>query len=407
MSDGTAIEWTDATWNPIVGCSIASHGCKICYAMKLAGSRLKNTPERKGLTIDTKAGPVWNGEVRFIDKWLDQPLRWKRPRKIFVCAHGDLFHESVPDAWIDKVFAVMALSPQHTFQVLTKRAKRMREYLTDRLTPFHRIHYDAAADFGRVKWGWIRDRAPKHMAITEYNLYLQVPWPLPNVWLGVSAEDQKHADERVPELLATPAAVRFVSAEPLVGPIDFLRWAPTMRPAKRAGTGEPFLAPQYFMTRCEHCGWFGSSELCQLAQYHDDADVLCPSCKEIFLCDEVDTRLDWIIAGGESGAGARPMHPAWARAIRDQCTAAGVAFFFKLWGEWAPGDWSFDLDDCLHFAPDDKRIRVFPLNSRSVDRMEWSDGERSPEGAGFLRVGKKAAGRLLDGKEHSAFPEAR
>jgi len=130
MADNTKTEWTDATWNPITGCSVVSNGCKHCYAMKLAGTRLQHHPSRAGLTVDTKNGPVWNGEVRFNGLWLDQPLHWKRPRMVFVCAHADLFHEAVPDEWIDKVFAVMALASQHTFQVLTKRPERMLKYLT-------------------------------------------------------------------------------------------------------------------------------------------------------------------------------------------------------------------------------------------------------------------------------------
>ncbi len=120
MSDKSHIEWTDATWNPITGCSVLSPGCTHCYAMKLAGTRLRNHPSRAGLTTDSKAGPVWTGEVRFNAQWLLQPLGWSKPRMIFVCAHGDLFHDDVPVEWIDKVFAVMALAPQHTFQVLTK-----------------------------------------------------------------------------------------------------------------------------------------------------------------------------------------------------------------------------------------------------------------------------------------------
>lgn len=130
MADGTKIEWTDATWNPITGCSVVSPGCTNCYAMKLAGTRLKHHPTREGLTTDSKAGPVWNGKVRFNESMLLDPLKWRRPRMIFVCAHGDLFAENVPDEWIDQVFAVMALAPHHTFQVLTKRPERMRAYLT-------------------------------------------------------------------------------------------------------------------------------------------------------------------------------------------------------------------------------------------------------------------------------------
>ncbi len=132
MADRTKIEWTDATWNPITGCSVVSPGCTNCYAMKLAGGRLRGHPSRKGLTIPSKAGPVWTGEVRLNEEWLDQPLRWRKPRSIFVCAHGDLFNENVPDEWIDQVYGVMALCPQHTFQVLTKRPERMREYIDRR-----------------------------------------------------------------------------------------------------------------------------------------------------------------------------------------------------------------------------------------------------------------------------------
>jgi len=130
MAEHSTIEWTDATWNPITGCSVVSPGCANCSAMSLAGTRLKHHPSRAGLTTDSKAGPVWNGKVRLNESWLTQPLQSKRPRRIFVCAHGDLSAEGVPDAWIDRVFAVMALAPQHTFQVLTKRAARMRAYLT-------------------------------------------------------------------------------------------------------------------------------------------------------------------------------------------------------------------------------------------------------------------------------------
>ncbi|TPI10283.1 DUF5131 family protein [Mesorhizobium sp. B4-1-1] len=129
MSDGTSIEWTDATWNPITGCQIKSPGCKRCYAMKLAGTRMKHHWSRQGLTVDTKAGPVWNGAVRFNQPWLTQPLQWTKPRMIFVCAHSDLFYEEVPDEWIDQIFAVMAASPRHIFQVLTKRPERMRDYV--------------------------------------------------------------------------------------------------------------------------------------------------------------------------------------------------------------------------------------------------------------------------------------
>ena len=210
MSDKTPIEWTDATWNPITGCSLVSPGCTNCYAMRLAGSRLKNHWSRKGLTKPTEAGPVWNGQVRFNEKWLDQPLRWSKPRRVFVCAHGDLFHEDIPDTWIDRVFAVMARADKHTFQVLTKRPTRMRDYLLgdwqDRNLP----------QWGKMTW------AGRRAGFEEMTRRLS--GPLPNVWLGVSVEDQKRADERIPVLLDTPAAVRFISAEPLLGPVDTSPW---------------------------------------------------------------------------------------------------------------------------------------------------------------------------------------
>jgi len=344
MADGTKIEWTDATWNPVTGCSVVSPGCTNCYAMKLAGTRLKHTPSRQGLTRDSKAGPVWTGEVRLNEQWLDQPLRWRRQRKIFVCAHGDLFAESVPDKWIDKVFAVMALAPQHTFQVLTKRAARMLEYVTARLT-------DNADDVRAMLTAF---HAPHGKYCAE------MAWPLPNVWLGVSAEDQARADERIPELLATPAAVRFVSAEPLLGPIQVAKW---LQPG------------------CPRCPPWETP--CRID------------------CDHV-TRINWIIAGGESGPAARPMHPAWARTIRDQCAAYRTPFFFKQWGEHLGGDGE-DSGDGVWF--ESASVKTDSRWLREPDDFGWFAA--APEGPMHLRVGKRAAGRLLDGREHSAFPEAR
>lgn len=366
MADNTHIEWTDATWNPVTGCAVVSPGCTNCYAMGLAGTRLQHHPSRAGLTIDTKAGPVWTGEVRLNEAWLTQPLKWRRPRKIFVCAHGDLFAEGVPDAWIDRVFAVMALAPQHTFQVLTKRSARMREYLTGCveppsdlplskawLTQWHRRHQVAQAmyDLGSA----FRDRLGKVRRL-----------PLPNVWLGVSAEDQRRADERVPDLLATPAAVRFVSAEPLLGPINF----------EEAWHGEDALDSECWGA----CAWCkkGYPPLHNCQQGRGD-------------WEKGRSGLDWIIVGGESGPNARPMHPEWARLIRDACASAGVAFHYKQAGAWAAlqsdgGEW--------------------PSDAGSMIRLRW-DGSRGPEGWPMQRVGKKAAGRLLDGVEHNGMPEVR
>ena len=220
MADGTKIEWTDATWNPITGCNVVSPGCTNCYAMKLAGRRLRHHPSRAGLTEASKSGPVWNGKVRLNADWLDQPLRWAKPRRVFVCAHGDLFHESVPDEWIDGVFAVMALAPQHQFQVLTKRPARMREYMAS-------IDNNDGGRLHGFRHALVEGMAQKihHERTSEDpSLWLAVHLPLSNIWLGVSVEDQERADERIPPLLETPAAVRFISAEPMLGPIDLLPW---------------------------------------------------------------------------------------------------------------------------------------------------------------------------------------
>lgn len=347
MADNTAIEWTDATWNPITGCSVVSPGCTNCYAMRLAGGRLKHTASRAGLTTTSKAGPVWNGQVRLNADQLTQPLRWRRPRKIFVCAHGDLFHESVPDSWIDQVFAVMALSPQHTFQVLTKRADRMRAYVSDPATPGRVI--DAALRLKELPADW--------------------RWPLPNVWLGVSAEDQARADERIPDLLATPAAVRFLSAEPLLGPIRLHR----------------------------------------LPGAHDDDEdvridalaghyITGPRCEDPTPCE----RLDWVIVGGESGPGARPIHPDWARQIRDDCAAAGVPFFFKQWGGWAPGEsiTGYSPNFGGHYDDDQNRWAFTVYSPAAIEGLHIDE---EPD---VWSVSKKTAGRTLDGALHDAMPEA-
>lgn len=340
MADGTKIEWTDATWNVVNGCTVVSPGCTNCYAMRLAGTRLKHHPSRAGLTVDSKAGPVWTGETRFNEAVLLDPLKWRRPRRIFVCAHGDLFHESVPDEWIDRVFAVMALAPQHTFQVLTKRAGRMREYLTE-VGVSRRVLFDHAGE-GR---SW-------HIC----------KWPLRNVWLGVSAEDQARADERIPHLLATPAAVRWVSAEPLLGPIDLT----ALDHERDRGWEEPMNALEPLLGEELEESW---GEPC------DDRP-----------------RLDWVAAGGESGPGARPMHPDWARSLRDQCASAGVPFLFKQWGEWAP----VVDDDDIRF------VRQWVLPPR-VD--PFSPGCARDDGGVLMhRPGKKAAGRLIDGQLHDGFP---
>lgn len=364
MADNTAIEWTDATWNPITGCSVVSPGCTNCYAMRLAAGRLKHTASRAGLTTASKAGPVWNGQVRLNEDALTQPLRWRRPRGIFVCAHGDLFHPAVPDAWIDRVFAVMALSPQHTFQVLTKRADRMRAYALANLTNGCGLDREIGGRF----------LAEFNKARRERRDLPAFALPLPNVWLGVSVEDQARADERIPDLLATPAAVRFVSAEPLLGAMDLTR----------VGTAGPFPGG-VFTHRHALAGAIMESHTPDGAMSVAD---IPPGI----------TRLDWVIVGGESGPGARPMHPDWARQIRDDCAAAGVPFFFKQWGaskavEVIEGDTA----GFRYMAADglaDDALRAREDAADSADPTAWY----------FANVGKTAAGRTLDGALHDAMP---
>jgi protein gp37 len=360
MADNTKIEWTEATWNPITGCSVVSPGCTNCYAMRLAGTRLAPHPSRAGLTRDSKAGPVWTGEVRLNPQWLDQPLRWKRPRMIFVCAHGDLFHESVPDEWIDKVFAIMALAPQHTFQVLTKRSRRMREYVNRDATKAD-IRNAAEAMFGADHFVWAK--------------VLSAGFPLPNIWLGVSAEDQARADERIPDLLATPAAVRWLSAEPLLGPIKLtdIRGTACLAETGACCGGRPFVNALRGFQACQRAGAYPFPNKTAMPR-----------------------GLDWVVAGGESGQGARPMHPDWARSLRDQCAHAGVPFFFKQWGNWAP------IDETYADHPVSLPLRA-SIGHAWTDRPELV-GPNAQWLAGF---GKARAGRLLDGVEHNGMPEVK
>jgi len=307
------IEWTDETWNPVVGCSKVSEGCANCYAKKVAW-RLAHVPGAVGDKYSSvvqsyiMGGFHWLGKTAFVETAIEKPLHWKKPRMIFVCSMGDLFHESVPFEWIDWVFAVMALCGQHTFQVLTKRADRMLEYLTskNRDCPPH-----AMEQFQK----WSTKECMASWADTP-----DMPWPLPNVWMGVSAENQQRADEWIPSLLQCPAAVRFVSVEPMLGPI-YIKKHIVKSAAFRA------------LSRHYGPGGFDASG----GQQEREID-----------------RLDWVICGGESGAGARAMDVEWARALRDQCGAAGVSFFMKQMGGFP--DKRHKLED----LPEDLRIRQLP-----------------------------------------------
>lgn len=360
------IEWTEKTWNPIVGCSIVSPGCTNCYAMRMA-RRLEfmDVPHYVDTTKVVNGNAAWTGNVMLAPEHiLIEPLRRKKPTMYFVNSMGDLFHEDVPDEWISKVVAVMAICPQHTFQVLTKRSKRLREYVGS--VTGHSIQH-AWADISS-EYSGDRDEAIAKASIDGIAL------PLPNVWLGVSAERQQEADERIPDLLATPAAIRFVSAEPLLGPIDFTyikgqSWPDAVTNALRGYTTAGFTKPDEPSQRITHA------------------------------------RLDQIIVGGESGHGARPMHPDWARSIRDQCQAAGTAFFFKQWGEFEPVG---DADNVSTIAKvlqlETDNIGIAEPNGRWTSGADLDFGAVDRPGWVMARVGKKRAGRLLDGRTWDEMP---
>lgn len=293
MGDKTGIEWTDATWNPLAGCTPVSEGCRNCYAareaIRLAGNPHAATAEKyQGTARMTGAGPnrraVFTGKVNVADRdTITQPLRWKRPRRIFVNAMSDLFHEAVTDHTLDILFAVMAMAPQHTFQVLTKRPERAARYATRPYLP-----------------GAVADAARTYLDA----LHTDFRWPLPNVWMGTSVEDQEAADLRIPHLLRTPAAVRFLSCEPLLGPVD-LGWWFTRLDRERVGLSDDPLAASLLQTHMDH----GLG----------DAPTL-------------GGRLHWVITGGESGPGAREFNLAWARSLVRQCRAEGVPVFVKQLG---------------------------------------------------------------------------
>lgn len=401
MADKTPIEWTDATWNPVTGCSVVSPGCTNCYAMKLAGTRLKHIPSRRGLTTPSKAGPVWNGKVRFNEEFLLQPLRWKHPRMIFVCAHGDLFAEGVPDEWIDHAFAVMALAPQHTFQVLTKRAQRMRDYVNDPET-IHRV-YHLACDIAvehRINVTLIADRSHAAMAPPGPRVYLG-EWPLKNVWKGVSAEDQARADERIRFLTETAAVIRWISAEPLLGAIDLER---------------VLFEREHYQSGAHHYvdvlrGGFWSPKPFYRASQDGE-----PKSHFTNHSDIKDQLIDWVVVGGESGPGARPMHPEWVRSLRDQCVASGVPFFFKQWGAWKPVPWKLEREadetDAQYIERSERECSTHAVSRAGylaeLDHKPWAWGRVLPapdSHHAVKKVGKAKAGRILDGVTHDAFPK--
>lgn len=325
------IEWTDQTWNVVTGCTRVSPGCDRCYA----DAFLRRWDGVPGHPFTTGFAPTTHPDR------LGQPLRWRTPRRVFVAALGDLFHHAVPDEFIAAVFAVMAATPQHTYQILTKRHARMCSFLRDecRCGKGHvpGVHLRSAMDWAATP------RNPAYVpGLTS--TYHTAPWPLPNVWLGVSVETQRWADIRVPALLDTPAALRWVSCEPLLGPLDLSLW---------------FKRPQRSCQRCHVRGpldWHSA---------HLWGNCTCP-------CHPPPaSRPEWVVVGGESGPGARPLDPVWVRRLVDLGDVAQVPVFVKQLGSaWArshgqtgragdPADW-----------PPALRVRHYPSPRHSIDLEE-------------------------------------
>lgn len=310
MSAKTGIEWTDATWNPVVGCRKVSDGCKNCYAKSLHDLRHKAYHQGKKMPAQY-AEPFET--VQLMESRLALPLKWRKPKRIFVNSVSDLFHDGVPDSFIDEVMAVVRLAKQHTFQVLTKRAARMLAW------------YERWAN----EYPGFDGRLPE------------------NLWLGVSVEHQAAADKRLPYLLEIPNVRRFVSCEPLLGPVNL-----------RAAIDRE--------NRLIYDGLDGIR-----TEYDQSGHTFTQAYR----------KLHWVIAGGESGKNARPMQADWARALRDQCQATSTPFFFKQWGEWCQND-------------------QFQVSRRMAKEIwRWLDGSIS------MRVGVQASGHLLDGKEWRQTPK--
>ena len=303
----TEISWTHRpgtvgkTWNPIQGCRRVSTGCENCYAERLA-ARFAETGWSQGLiNLKTKK---WNGVARLATHKLAEPLTWRKPATVFTNSMSDLFYDGFSNEQIAAVFGVMAAAPQHTFQVLTKRAKRMREWFEWAAGEFTMQQRDIAAaphtframlDAAYEELG----KPVKPALDAAWNAHENDAWPLPNVWLGVSVENQEAADERIPELLRTPAAVRFLSCEPLIGAVD--------------------------LRHVQHNGEFEVDALT------GDHGVNRPLAGR-------GPGIDWVIAGCESGPRSRPCDVAWLRALRDQCAAAGVPYFLKQ-AKYTPNEW--------------------------------------------------------------------
>jgi protein gp37 len=349
------IEWTNETWNPTAGCSLVSPGCKHCYAMRMAGRIVRMggpaaevyRPLVKFVGGTRKEGR-WNGRAAFLPDRLAEPLSWRKPRLVFVDSMSDWLHEDITNEQVGAILAVAAMTP-HTYQILTKRAERLPEWFAwfarefDGYGPGHGLSecLDRAVPFGFDE-DWLVSLCNVVNGVSSLPWQTEPPmvprWPLENVWLGVSVEDQERADERIPHLLRTPAAVRFLSCEPLLGPVDLSRWL--------------------FATCHPGCGWINGSPVREVPDG-------CHQCGQ----GGPYERLDWVIVGGESGPGARITDAADIRRLVEQCRAGKVPVFVKQLGRVAiDTDWHglapLSLRDPkggdLSEFPEDLRVREFP-----------------------------------------------
>lgn len=339
MADKSLISWTDATWPVVAGCTRVSLACDHCYAIRDSW-RMGHNPNPKIRTVyegTVEPGPIgsqvdrsldWSGVVRPLPQRLDWPLRWRKPRRIFVCNMSDLFHTALPFSFVAAVFGIMAATPQHTHQVLTKRAVR----LVDWFQVLDRRAEIAREVFPDDSLNWRRRHVLRAAAIYYTGRALpSIPenpvWPLPNVHIGVTTENQAMADERIGALLQVPAAVRFVSVEPMLGPVDLTAFLP------------------YELFTCKRCG----EEFSAGEADHNGHHAYCGG--------EPDPQghtegLDWVIAGSESGPGRRPAELDWFRSLHGQCQAARVPFFLK----------QVDVGGKLEHSPelDGRQWREFP-----------------------------------------------
>ena len=409
----SSIEWTDETWNPLRGCSRVSEGCRNCYAEVVANRFSGKGQPYEGLIAK---GGQWNGTIKLVPEKLLEPWHWVKPRMIFVNSMSDLFHPAVPFEYIAAVFFIMSVTSRHTYQVLTKRPERMLEFFrwAEANDPYECDSIDDGIEWAARRIPAIEELAWKPATAKRGGYDNCGPaFPYENVWLGVSVEDQATAEERIPLLLQVPAAVRWISAEPLLAKLNILKWIDPWTCSNCDYHGcEQDSGPE----RCDSCDQglaydeklgFGVCQKCGAME--DESEEVGRACPECGIANgwsqdlgyKFESRggaplIDWVVAGGESGPNARPVHPDWVRSLRGQCNSAGTPFFFKQWGEYAP--------NCKDKSKERVYVSVHDGGFFSVQPDEKPRQSHLLDRGAMQRVGKKKAGRTLDGREWSQYP---